>query len=91
MYSWHDIASRTERVYNTITQSSRLPLIDRLKRYYGCGAWAGKLFALLVALDYLLLLVLEVWFPAGKVDIARDWPGRDGRRGKKKEEVVNDN
>jgi phosphatidylinositol glycan class A protein len=74
MYSWVDIARRTEKVYNDITSRTPLPLIDRLKRYYGCGAWAGKLFCLLVALDFLLLLFLEFCFPGEKIDVARDWP-----------------
>ena len=74
MYSWQDIASRTEKVYNEITLLTPLPLIDRLKRYYGCGAWAGKLFCLLVALDFLLLCFLEFCFPREGIDIARDWP-----------------
>jgi len=74
MYSWHDIASRTEQVYNEISSRSPLPLIDRLKRYYGCGAWAGKLFCLLVALDFLLLWFLEFCYPKDNIDVARDWP-----------------
>jgi phosphatidylinositol glycan class A protein len=74
MYSWNDIASRTEKVYNDITLRTPLPLIDRLKRYYGCGAWAGKLFCLLVALDFLLLWFLEFCFPREGIDVARDWP-----------------
>jgi phosphatidylinositol N-acetylglucosaminyltransferase subunit A len=74
MYSWHDIASRTENVYNEISSRSPLPLIDRLKRYYGCGAWAGKLFCLLVALDFLVLWFLEFCYPRENIDVARDWP-----------------
>jgi phosphatidylinositol N-acetylglucosaminyltransferase subunit A len=91
MYSWNDIASRTEKVYNEITLRTPLPLIDRLKRYYGCGAWAGKLFCLLVALDFLLLWFLEFCFPRDGIDVARDWPkkriyveenGRNAGKGK---------
>ena len=74
MYSWNDIALRTEKVYNEITSRTPLPLIDRLKRYYGCGAWAGKLFCLLMALDFLLLWLLEFCAPRERVDVARDWP-----------------
>ena len=69
MYSWTDVAQRTERVYDGISghlseadfygydsadagglSATRgragvqsFALIDRLKRYYGCGIWAGKL------------------------------------------------
>jgi len=76
MYSWNDIASRTEKVYNEIVSRTPLPLIDRLKRYYGCGAWAGKLFCLLMALDFLLLWFLELCYPRARIDIAKDWPNK---------------
>ena len=98
MYSWADVAERTERVYDGITgllseeefyghrsdvgwTATRgragvqsFALIDRLKRYYGCGIWAGKLFCLCVIVDYLLFVFLEVWAPRANIDIARSWP-----------------
>ncbi|KAI9845908.1 MAG: hypothetical protein M1837_004444 [Sclerophora amabilis] len=100
MYSWTDVAERTERVYNGISgvlseeefygrhsgtaggwSATRgragvqsFALIDRLKRYYGCGIWAGKLFCLCVVVDYLLFVFLEIWAPRAGIDIARDWP-----------------
>ena len=94
MYSWTDVAQRTERVYDGITgaineqefygpqanapwSASRVrgyALIDRLKRYYGCGIWAGKLFCLCVVIDYLIFLFLEIWAPRSRIDIARSWP-----------------
>jgi phosphatidylinositol N-acetylglucosaminyltransferase subunit A len=98
MYSWTDVAERTERVYDGITgllseeefygyrsgsgwSATRgragvqsFALIDRLKRYYGCGIWAGKLFCLCVIVDYLLFTFLEIWYPRADIDIARDWP-----------------
>ena len=106
MYSWTNVAERTERVYDGITGAlseeefygdipgggwsatrgragvQSFALIDRLKRYYGCGTWAGKLFCLCAVIDYLILQFLELWAPRAKIDIARDWPrktnlGRD--------------
>ncbi|KAL1967404.1 hypothetical protein VTN77DRAFT_3189 [Rasamsonia byssochlamydoides] len=96
MYSWTDVARRTERVYHGITgaiselefyghypgagwdaargRTRSFALIDRLKRYYGCGIWAGKLFCLCVVIDYLLYVFLEMWFPRANIDIARSWP-----------------
>ncbi|OJJ45819.1 hypothetical protein ASPZODRAFT_68585 [Penicilliopsis zonata CBS 506.65] len=96
MYSWTDVAERTERVYKGICgdisqeefygryygqawkasedRVRSFALIDRLKRYYGCGVWAGKLFCLCVVIDYLIYVVLEMWFPRAKIDIARSWP-----------------
>ncbi|PFH62321.1 hypothetical protein XA68_14181 [Ophiocordyceps unilateralis] len=93
MYSWANVALRTERVYDGISgaipeeafygfdmgglNGSRVrnfALIDRLKRYYGCGIWAGKLFCLCVVIDYLFFLFLESWFPRENIDICPDWP-----------------
>ncbi|KAI0913611.1 glycosyltransferase family 4 protein [Ustulina deusta] len=96
MYSWTNVAKRTERVYRGIsgdisedefygadigdashwgaTRVRNFALIDRLKRYYGCGVWAGKLFCLCVVIDYLLFIFCEWWWPKDQIDIARDWP-----------------
>lgn len=103
MYSWSNIAKRTERVYRgisgDITESEfygyeegnasawsatrgrsgvqSFALIDRLKRYYGCGIWAGKLFCLCVVIDYLLFLFCEWWWPRDQIDIAAEWPRKE--------------
>lgn len=115
MYSWSDIARRTERVYDLVTGSPSAPdnathhhdgeehhgpsgqqsaaLIDRLKRYFGCGIWAGKLFVIVVVVDYLIYCVLEVMYPREKIDICKPWPpvrpsengyaeGEDGEAGR---------
>jgi phosphatidylinositol glycan class A protein len=99
MYSWQDVAQRTERVYDGITGAishkdfyqaggaagvwgatrgragvHSFALIERLKRYYGCGVWAGKLFVLCVVIDYLLYIVLEIFAPRSRIDICKDWP-----------------
>lgn len=99
MYSWMDVAERTERVYDGITGNlseeefygpypagmgwsatrgragvQSFALIDRLKRYYGCGIWAGKLFCICVVVDYLILVFLELLCPRDNIDIARHWP-----------------
>ncbi len=98
MYSWTNVAERTERVYDGIIGAlseeefygdvsgggwsatrgragvQSFALIDRLKRYYGCGTWAGKLFCLCAVIDYLILQFLEIWAPRTNIDIAKDWP-----------------
>ncbi|PTU23160.1 hypothetical protein P175DRAFT_0475126 [Aspergillus ochraceoroseus IBT 24754] len=105
MYSWTDVARRTERVYKGISgdispqefygyypgdiwepggdRVRNFSLIDRLKRYYGCGVWAGKLFCLCVVIDFIIYLFLEMLFPRANIDIARNWP--------KKPNPVNEN
>ncbi|KAF2485641.1 hypothetical protein BDY17DRAFT_294015 [Neohortaea acidophila] len=97
MYSWSDIARRTERVYDLITgapsasdnegyydeewvnygqpaQPHSFALMDRLKRYFGCGIWAGKLFVIVVVVDYLIYCFLELMYPRDKIDICKAWP-----------------
>ena len=32
MYNWHDVAERTEKVYDRMSSMEPLPLIDRLKK-----------------------------------------------------------
>lgn len=103
MYSWTDVAERTERVYDGISGvlseadfygydateatswtatrgrsgAQSFALIDRLKRYYGCGIWAGKLFCLCVVVDYLIFLLLEICAPRDAIDIAKNWPKKE--------------
>lgn len=57
MYSWTNVARRTERVYDGVCAADKVNLMDRLKRYYGCGVWAGKLFVMCAVIDYLLWVV----------------------------------
>lgn len=111
MYSWTDVARRTERVYKGIRgdispeefygyypgqgweasgdRVRSFALIDRLKRYYGCGVWAGKLFCLCVVIDFLIYIFLEMWFPRGNIDLARSWPKKSTEWDEKHEERIN--
>ncbi|KAH7128341.1 hypothetical protein B0J11DRAFT_268651 [Dendryphion nanum] len=92
MYSWTDVAQRTERVYDGISGAQSSAFIERLKKYYGCGIWAGKLFCLCAIIDYLLFVLLEIFAPSSRIDIARNWPKKepmnrdrdDGAIGKKR-------
>jgi hypothetical protein len=42
-------------------------------RYYGCGVWAGKLFCVVVAVNYLFYVILEYFFPRDAIDVAKDF------------------
>lgn len=75
MYSWQNIALRTENVYNSLSKTNE-PLLDRLSKYYCCGVIAGKLFVLCVIVDIFILAVLEWLYPAEHIDLATKWPRR---------------
>lgn len=73
MYSWHNVAERTERVYLQTLGMEDPPLIERFRRYYGCGLVAGKIFCLIAAIDFLIGVVLAWVWPKEKVEKARDF------------------
>ncbi|KAJ9188815.1 hypothetical protein P3X46_000176 [Hevea brasiliensis] len=39
-----------------------------LNRYLSCGAWAGKLFCLVMIIDFLRWLLLQLWQPTGDIE-----------------------
>uniref|UniRef100_A0A7N0RCG5 phosphatidylinositol N-acetylglucosaminyltransferase n=1 Tax=Kalanchoe fedtschenkoi TaxID=63787 RepID=A0A7N0RCG5_KALFE len=61
LYSWHDVAKRTEIVYDRALAFSNQDLLDRLSRYLPCGAWAGKIFFVVMLIDFLLWRLLQWW------------------------------
>ncbi|KAI9016766.1 hypothetical protein DFJ74DRAFT_242389 [Hyaloraphidium curvatum] len=63
MYSWSNVAKRTDRVYRMVMEQEETLLIERFRRYYGCGLWAGKIFVLVIALNYLFVQVLDWLYP----------------------------
>eukprot|EP00158_Paraphelidium_tribonemae_P007847 Partr_v1_DN28379_c1_g1_i5_m79344 putative phosphatidylinositol glycan anchor biosynthesis, class A len=73
MYSWVNVAERTEHVYHHILQAPTLPLIERLRKYYGCGVWAGKIFCVVVAVNYLFWIFLEWLYPKESIETAPDF------------------
>lgn len=74
MYDWRSVARRTEVVYDRIVGRPREPLVRRLARFHRRGVWAGKLFCLVVAVDYLLWRLLEWLFPRGDIDAVPRFP-----------------
>lgn len=54
MYSWNDVAKRTERAYLDVVSSRRDDsMLARLTRYHKCGKWFGKICCCVVAVDWL--------------------------------------
>ena len=75
MYSWHDVAVRTVRVYDEAAASLRDDsLLARMQRFAACGTWAGKAFAAVAALGHLYWKWLEWYVPYTSIEIAVDWP-----------------
>ncbi|XVF20278.1 hypothetical protein REPUB_Repub11eG0184100 [Reevesia pubescens] len=73
LYNWNDVAKRTEIVYDRAVKCSNQSLLERLSRYLSCGAWAGKLFCLVMIIDFLLWRLLELWQPAKDIEEVPDF------------------
>jgi phosphatidylinositol glycan class A protein len=69
MYSWNDVAKRTERVYHKVIQSPDLSLGARLRKYHNVGVVAGKISMMIMAVDFLILLLLDWLLPADRIDL----------------------
>ncbi|WCJ25253.1 Phosphatidylinositol N-acetylglucosaminyltransferase gpi3 subunit [Euphorbia peplus] len=68
LYSWHDVAKRTEIVYDRALKYPNQNFIERISRYLPCGAWAGKLFCLVMIIDFLLLHLVQLWQPVENIE-----------------------
>ncbi|OBA17366.1 uncharacterized protein OGAPODRAFT_81583 [Ogataea polymorpha] len=82
MYDWGDIAKRTEKVYNMVSETEAPSLVDVLIKYYNCGPWAGLLFILCVVVDLFILEFLNWWWPESEIDKVKKWPRKKVQTGK---------
>ncbi|KAL8489109.1 hypothetical protein ACS0TY_024661 [Phlomoides rotata] len=73
LYSWHDVAKRTEIVYDRAIKCSNQNLVERLPRYLSCGAWAGKLFCLVMIINYIFWHLLQLWQPDRDIEVVPDF------------------
>ncbi|KAJ8751541.1 hypothetical protein K2173_016776 [Erythroxylum novogranatense] len=81
LYDWRDVAKRTEIVYDRAMKCPNQSLLERLSRYLTCGAWAGKLFCLVMIIDYLFCCLLQLWQPAEDIDEVPDVAGWNRQEG----------
>lgn len=73
MYSWEDVAKRTELVYEKVLKDPKLSLIERFEKYEKCGWFSGKFGVLIIAFNYMFLIFLEWILPVQDIDIAPDF------------------
>ena len=82
MYSWADVARRTELVYTKVMRLPTPSLAKRFERYLTAGPIAGWVCCAIAAVLHLLLRWLEWTDPAGEVERAPElaWPIGPTRR-----------
>lgn len=75
MYSWMDVARRTEAVYDRVGLSSVPTFAERLRRYSTVGGTlAGWLCCFVVSVMYLVWRIIEWVWPRDEIEVARDFP-----------------
>lgn len=70
MYSWENVASRTEQVYSLCFSKGPVTLLERMKRFYGCGAWFGKMLCMMIVFHHLIILLMDWIWPRNLIDPA---------------------
>eukprot|EP00890_Picochlorum_soloecismus_P000578 jgi/Picsp_1/1520/NSC_04998-R1_c transferase len=73
MYSWSVVATKTEHVYRG-AMANNTGFIQRIKRYSLCGKWFGKICCFIAAMDWLILLILQIMQPSKSITQACDFP-----------------
>lgn len=80
LYTWRNVADRTEKVYNHAVEQEVLSLDRRILRLRShCGSVAGTVFAFFAVLDFLFLLLLRWLIPDDVIDVAVDASGPKSR------------
>ncbi|XP_033629316.1 phosphatidylinositol N-acetylglucosaminyltransferase subunit A-like [Asterias rubens] len=74
IYTWQNVAKRTERVYDRTLTMPILSLAERLERYNKLGFIAGKFFMLVAVVDFLIYCFFEWWAPRKNINIVPDFP-----------------
>ena len=83
MYSWRNVAERTERVYDKIVLPNNA-LGTRVGKYTACGPWAGILGVFIMVLDCIFLAVLCWLVPESSIEAAPDFPTKEYAANKRK-------
>nr|KAG5685687.1 hypothetical protein BaRGS_027197 [Batillaria attramentaria] len=64
MYTWANVAARTEWVYDLVSSSPARDMAARIERYYHCGPVSGKLFVIAAVLNIFFLMIVSFFIPA---------------------------
>lgn len=73
MYSWTDVTLRTDSVYQDLLkcpEHTDTPLIERLRRVWGCGFIAGKFLCIVMVWNHFFYLFLRAFYPT--IEVAFD-------------------
>lgn len=72
MYSWIDVAERTEIIYNKIMKNKKVSFATRLQRYSTSGLFSGLAACFFMTLLFLYHQILEYLWPSREIETCPD-------------------
>lgn len=66
MYSWSDVTLRTDVIYQNLLacpEHTDTPLLERLRRVWGCGLIAGKFLCIVMVWNHFFYLLFREFYP----------------------------
>ena len=77
IYSWRQVAERTEKVYDYVMDTPTPNVLDRLKTGYTWGPVVGLWAILYTVLEAITLMITEVLWPETEIDVARSFSSKE--------------
>lgn len=74
MYSWFNVAKRTEIVYDNIMINLKSSLSVRLMKYYTAGSWSGVIICFIVIILYIYNYILDITYPRKDIEVSIELP-----------------
>lgn len=77
LYSWRQVAERTEVVYDFAMEKPVLNTFARIKSNFSWGSIVGLYAVLYQIVEFLLILFIEWWYPESEIDIIKTMNTQD--------------
>lgn len=77
MYDWHQVATRTEKVYHKIMSNRHKTLFERFQCLNTAGDFYGKFCCMMSTIDFFIYRTLEWFNPREEIDECIDIPYED--------------
>jgi phosphatidylinositol glycan class A protein len=74
MYNWHQVAKRTEKVYQKVINNRHKTLIERFQSLNTAGDFYGKFCCMMSTVDFFIYNALEWLNPRDQIDECLDLP-----------------
>jgi phosphatidylinositol glycan class A protein len=73
IYSWRQVAERTEKVYDFVMDQPVPNIMSRIKSSFSWGPVVGLFALLFTIIEAITLCITEKLFPENDIDIARNF------------------